>query len=123
MTRLTFAAGLAVSLLLPGCSGLFGGGTTLTLAQQQQLSLNAASATLATADGVALACITNAIPVCVNSKVQIKSLAGKLAADVATAQAVITAGSDASGNLATITSELIALAALIPPTIPTKAAT
>lgn len=121
--RLTFAAGLAASLLLPGCSSLFGGGTTLTLAQQQQLSLNAASATLATADGVALACITTGVPLCVNNKASIKALAGRLANDVATAQAVITAGSDASGNLATIESELIALAALIPTNTANKAAT
>ena len=108
MIRGLFVFALGAALTLPGC----GGSSSLTLAQQQQLALNTASAALTVADGVALTCITDKVSLCLHNEAEIKKQSAKLTADVQTAQTVITAGGDATTTLSTISTELVAFAAL-----------
>jgi 16S rRNA G1207 methylase RsmC len=113
MKGLLFIATLAAVALLPGCSG------KLTLAQQQQSALNTFSANLALADNSATACIKAGVAMCVQNKDEIQKQAAKLAADVATAQTVITAGSDATSNLSTLSQEFAEFLLLVPtPQVP-----
>lgn len=99
----------AMLLVLPGCAG-----KNLTLAQQQQITLSGFEQALTTADQLAITCITDGVPLCVMNKVEIKKQALKLAFDTTQAQAVITAGADASSNLSAIQAELAVMAGLIP---------
>ena len=108
MMRGLFIFALGAALSLPGC----GGSASLTVAQQQQLALNTASGALTVAVDAALACITDKVSLCLHNEAEIKKQAAKLTADVQTAQAVITAGGDATSTLGTIATELVAFAVL-----------